>query len=94
VKKSDLKLGAGIASAVALMLGATVPASADDAKETKSVKCMGGNSCKGKSACATADTSCAGQNSCKGKGWITMKSADECTKAGGHIASKKEAPPM
>ena len=34
------------------------------------VKCMGGNACKGKGACATGDHSCAGQNSCKGKGWI------------------------
>lgn len=90
--KKDLKMGAGIASAVALMLGASAPAqAADEPKEdAKSVKCVGGNSCKAKSECATADTSCAAQNSCKGKGWVTTKSEAACKKAGGHVATDKD----
>src|SRR5690242_11463792 len=39
------------------------------AKESSSsggrVKCIGGNSCKGKSACQTASNGCKGQNSCR-----------------------------
>ena len=89
--KKDLKIGAGIASAVALMLGASAPAHAEENKSSgKSMKCIGGNSCKGKSACASASSSCAGENSCKGKGWVTMKSEKECTKAGGHVATDKD----
>ena len=45
-------------------------------------KCVGGNSCKGTSACNTATTSCAGQNACKGQGWIVTTKA-ECEEAGG-----------
>jgi uncharacterized membrane protein len=48
------------------------------------VKCVGGNSCKGQSACNTASSSCMGQNSCKGKGWIVTSSPDQCTAKGGH----------
>ena len=48
------------------------------------VKCSGINSCKGKTACATATNSCAGQNSCKGKGWIKT-SKQECAAKGGKI---------
>ena len=33
------------------------------------VKCIGGNACKGKGACKTAVNSCKGQNTCKGKGF-------------------------
>ncbi len=48
------------------------------------VKCSGINSCKGKTACATASNACAGQNSCKGKGWIKT-SKSQCTAKGGKI---------
>ncbi len=48
----------------------------------KAGKCIGINSCKGTSACATATTSCAGQNSCKGQGWIKATKA-ECEEKGG-----------
>jgi len=47
-------------------------------------KCVGGNSCKGTSACATATTACAGQNSCKGQGWVKATKAD-CEANGGTI---------
>ena len=57
--------GIALATAAALLFGsvAVTTAQAEDAK----VKCQGGNSCKGKSACQTATSACQGQNSCKGK---------------------------
>ena len=48
-----------------------------------SVKCVGGNSCKGQSSCKSASNGCMGQNSCKGKGWVTSTSAEVCTEEGG-----------
>ncbi|PID66069.1 MAG: hypothetical protein CR975_04805 [Gammaproteobacteria bacterium] len=46
-------------------------------------KCIGVNSCKGQTACKSADNVCAGQNDCKGKGWVKMdKKACEATKVG------------
>jgi len=36
------------------------------------IKCWGGNSCKGTSACNSALNACTGQNACKGKGWNFM----------------------
>lgn len=76
--------GAILAVAVGMMF-ARQPLLADDSSSQQaSVKCVGGNSCKGQSACATASNSCKGQNSCKGKGWIKTTSAGECTQKGGH----------
>ena len=49
-------------------------------------KCMGVNSCKGHSACKTANSSCKGLNSCKGKGFLEMTQA-QCTEAGGSFES-------
>ena len=47
------------------------------------IKCEGVNSCKGHSACATADNACSGQNSCKGKGFLKLTEAEcEAAKAG------------
>jgi hypothetical protein len=63
--------GALIATAVAGMFAAALPAVANAKTEGK-VKCSGINSCKGKGACGTATNSCSGQNSCKGKGWIEV----------------------
>jgi hypothetical protein len=34
------------------------------------------NSCKGQSACKSANNACKGQNSCKGKGFLEMSKAD------------------
>ena len=87
MKMNDLKPSLAIASVAAAMfgLGATlaVPAqAADDA----GVKCAGVNTCKGTSECKTAKTSCKGQNGCKGQGWISKKTAAECTTAGGTVA--------
>jgi hypothetical protein len=51
------------------------------------VKCMGANSCKGLSACKTANSECKGLNNCKGQGWSPTASAEECTAAGGTVES-------
>lgn len=71
--------GVALAAAAAAMF-AVAPMNASAAGSTG--KCIGGNSCKGSSACATATTSCAGQNSCKGQGWVKM-TKEECDAAGG-----------
>jgi len=76
--------GAIFAVAVGVMFAGQPLAAADSSSQQASVKCVGGNSCKGQSACATASNSCKGQNSCKGKGWINTSTADECTQKGGH----------
>jgi len=57
-------------------------ADAPDATEVATVKCDGGNACKGESACDTAHNACAGENECKGKGWV-MLTPEDCKKAGG-----------
>ena len=78
--------GALIAAAVAGLFAANhaVAAEPDKGADSGQVKCMGGNSCKGKGACGTAEHSCAGQNACKGKGWIQTSEA-ECKAAGGKV---------
>jgi hypothetical protein len=74
----DSKKRSGLALAAAFVFS-TAPLLANAADEAK-VKCEGVNSCKGKSACATANNSCAGKNSCKGKGYVEMTKA-ECDAA-------------
>ncbi len=63
-----------LAAAAGLMFStaAISTASADEAK----VHCSGVNSCKGQSACKSANNACKGQNSCKGKGFVEMSKAD------------------
>lgn len=65
-------------TAAALVSSASVMTTAQAADMDKG-ECHGINSCKGQSACATAEGSCAGTNSCKGKGWLPMdkKSCEE-----------------
>ena len=53
------------------------------------MKCVGGNSCKGQSACKGGDHSCKGQNSCKGQGFVTTSTAQDCTAKGGHTGDSK-----
>lgn len=79
--------GALIAAAVAglFLTGQAMAAEGDKGGgEAAKVKCMGGNECKGKGACAQAGHSCAGENSCKGKGWIMTSEAD-CKAKGGSV---------
>jgi hypothetical protein len=77
--------GIALAAAAAVMFSTAFvsTASADDAK----VKCEGVNSCKGKSACKSANNSCKGQNSCKGKGFLEMSQA-KCDAAKAKAAGK------
>ena len=80
--------GMALATAAALLFGsvAVTTAHAEDAK----VKCLGGNACKGKSACATATSSCQGQNSCKGKGYVLLTKPEcEAAKKANGAAEKK-----
>ncbi len=78
--KSSLAIAA--AAAALFTLGAAPMA---QAATDASIKCSGVNSCKGTSECKTAKSECKGHNSCKGEGWVTKKSAEECTKEGGKV---------
>jgi hypothetical protein len=80
-KMSSVALAA--AAAMAFSMVAVTNASAADAK----VKCEGVNSCKGQSACKTANNACKGQNSCKGKGFLEMTQA-KCDAAKAKAAGK------
>lgn len=75
---SKMLSSVALAAAAAMMFStmAISTATADEAK----VKCDGVNSCKGHSACKTANNACKGQNSCKGKGFVEMTKA-ECDAA-------------
>lgn len=79
--------GIALATAAATMFLAAPIASADDAGAAAG-KCMGGNACKGQSACKTSSNACKGQNSCKGKGFAMM-SKEDCAKAGGTFQAPK-----
>lgn len=72
-------------AAAALFSVAAVPAAFAGEEGSSAVKCAGINSCKGQSACQTAESACAGHNACKGKGWVKVASADECTEKGGTV---------
>ena len=89
--KTELKTGAALASAIALLLGASHPvqAAAKEKEAAKKVKCVGGNECKGKSACMGANNGCEGQNGCKGKGWVMSTSEKACETAHGKVVSEK-----
>lgn len=79
-----MKSGLAVATAAAAMFSMGVVSTAVQAAEGM-VKCSGVNSCKGTSECKTAKSECKGHNSCKGQGWVSKKSAEECTKAGGKV---------
>jgi hypothetical protein len=77
--------GALLATAVGVLF-TTQPLIADSSQaqaQATQVKCVGANSCKGQSECATKANSCKGQNSCKGKGFITTSSPQQCQERGG-----------
>jgi uncharacterized membrane protein len=76
--------GAALAVGAAALFS-VAPAFADDAAvAAPMVHCMGVNSCKGTSACSTAENKCKGLNSCKGKGWMELSKA-ECEKEHGTV---------
>ena len=66
--------GVAAATAAAMLFGTAFvgTALADEGK----MHCSGVNSCKGQSACKSANNACKGQNSCKGKGFLEMSKAD------------------
>ncbi|HTK98825.1 MAG TPA: hypothetical protein VL379_12415 [Pseudomonadales bacterium] len=82
--------GAAFAMAAASFF-ATMPATAADAATPSAtatgVHCYGVNSCKGQNDCKTDQNACKGQGSCQGMGFTTMKSAQECVKAGGKVGN-------
>jgi len=80
--------GLALAAAAATLFFAAPMASAGDSADTKVGQCMGANSCKGTSACATVKNSCKGQNACKGQGFLEMNKTD-CNAAGGKFQSAK-----
>jgi len=85
--------GAMLATAVALVFAASAVQAADSASSAPApqVKCVGGNSCKGKSACASAQNGCQGQNACKGKGYVMTSTVKQCIAAGGKPDTGKKA---
>jgi hypothetical protein len=83
--------GALLAAAVGAMF-LTSPVLAQESSGSMgqaNVKCVGGNSCKGQSACKGGNHSCKGQNSCKGQGFVTTSTAQDCTAKGGHTDDSK-----
>ena len=69
-------------AAAAAALFALAPVSASAGEDP--VRCMGGNTCKGHSACKTETSSCKGLNACKGQGFV-MVSEEECAELGGEV---------
>ena len=72
-----------LASAAATLFvagGAGLATAAHHEADEAKIECQGVNSCKGQSACKTAESECAGQNSCKGKGFLKL-TREECEKA-------------
>ena len=65
-------------------MGGSEGSSNMSASSEAKVHCFGVNSCKGQTACKTANNACKGMNACKGQGWVPM-SASECSAQGGEI---------
>ena len=83
IKKEHCKGAVLAAAAAALFIAAPFAANAGAHEEGEATgHCVGANSCKGTSACATANSSCKGQNACKGQGYTETTKA-ECDEAGG-----------
>lgn len=74
-----------LAAAAAAVFSVVAIPTAFAEESSGAVKCAGINSCKGQSACQTAESACAGHNSCKGKGWLKSASAKECMSKGGTV---------
>lgn len=85
--KTHLASGATLAITAVALAVSGLSSTPGAAKTAKSVMCMGINSCKGQSACKSANNACKGQNSCKGQGWLPAKSKTACTNMGGKVAS-------
>ena len=94
--KISAKSGAALAAAAAglLMAGSAISTSfaADAAMDAKG-HCVGGNACKGTSACKTATNACAGKNACKGHG-VSEATKTDCEKIPGAKFEAAAAMPM
>ena len=75
---------AALATTAGLLLSGAAVTQTASAHEGK-VHCYGINSCKGQTACATANNACKGMNACKGQGWVPVAIADECKAKGGTV---------
>ena len=81
--------GALLAAAVGAMF-LTSPVLAQESSGSMgqaNVKCVGGNSCKGQSACKGGNHSCKGQNSCKAQGFVMTSTTQECNAKGGYYVT-------
>jgi hypothetical protein len=77
MSKGKKLLGVTLATAAALAFAsAPVTSALADGGDTE-VQCAGINSCKGLSACKTADNACKGRNSCKGTGFLIEPTAQD-----------------
>ncbi len=80
--------GALLAAAVgAMFLTSPVLAQESSGMGQANVKCVGGNSCKGQSACKGGNHSCKGQNSCKAQGFVMTSTTQECNAKGGYYVT-------
>jgi hypothetical protein len=87
MKARDRITGLTLAAAAAAIFAATpvvANAASHASAEQAQGQCVGGNSCKGQSACKTAASDCQGQNACKGQGF-TQSNKAECDEAGGEF---------
>ncbi|HYP76654.1 MAG TPA: hypothetical protein VER12_11885 [Polyangiaceae bacterium] len=80
----DLSKGTSIALAVSALLAASACSGGGDEttnSASQSIKCEGGNACRGLSECATQDgkSSCVGENACKGTGYVYTQTQEQCT---------------
>lgn len=83
---STVKSGVALATVAAALFSSGLLATPVAQAADGGVKCTGINSCKGSSECKTAKSECKGHNSCKGQGWVSTKTAKECTDQGGKVA--------
>jgi hypothetical protein len=67
--------GVAVATAAAMLFGTGFISTAMAGTDA-TIHCSGVNSCKGQSACKSANNACKGQNSCKGKGFLEMSKTD------------------
>jgi hypothetical protein len=75
--------GATLAIAAALAFtSAPITSFADPTTDT-GMQCTGANTCKGQTACKTANNDCKGKNSCKGQGFVMEQSTGDCNGEGG-----------
>jgi hypothetical protein len=79
------KSGFALAAAAAALFSAGTIMLAPMAAQAADVHCVGGNACKGQSACKSASNECKGLNACKGQGFTMLPDEAACTAAGGKV---------